>query len=110
MLRAARCLGDELIVVLSHDAHNRKANAVPSARRRRQIEALGIADRVFVGQPDSFAASPRAVKPYIPVLGYDLRPPDGETAQAVRELGVRLVVMPWYPGKERSCYADNKMR
>ena len=103
LLREARALGDELVVVLSHDAHNKKPTAVPAALRRERLLAFGVADRVVIGKADSFAASLRELKPDILVLGYDQRLPDAETEKAVAELGVRLVVMPWFPGKERSC-------
>lgn len=103
MLRAARALGDELVVVLSNDAHNRKHNAVPARLRRRWMKQLGIADKIVIGRPNSFAASLRQERPDILVLGYDQRLPDSETEAAVRELGIKVVVMPWYPGKEESC-------
>ena len=103
MLQTARALGDELVVVLSHDAHNKKPNARPATERQKAVEALGLADRVIVGRADSFAQSLREVKPSILVLGYDQRLPDAETERVVRELGVRLVQMPWHPGKEKSC-------
>ena len=103
LLREARALGDELVVILSNDAHNKKPTAVPAALRRKRLEGLGVADRVMVGRANSFAASLREIKPDILVLGYDQRLPDAETERAVRELGVRLIVMPWFPGKEQSC-------
>ncbi len=102
MLRAARGLGDELVVVLAHDSHNRKPNAVSAARRKKILEDLGVADRVLVGRPDSFARSLRRVRPKVLVLGYDQRLPDDETRRAVEELGVQVVQLPWYPGKERT--------
>lgn len=100
LLRQAKVLGDKLIVVLSNDAHNKKPNAVPAVDRKKKLESFGIADEVRVGEADSFAASLRKVKPDVLVLGYDQRLPDPETEQAVAELGVRVVVMPWFPGKE----------
>lgn len=100
LLRQARVLGDRLVVVLSNDAHNKKPNAVPAAQRKARLEAYGAADEVLVGDPGSFAASLRRVRPDILVLGYDQKLPDPETEAAVRELGVRVVVMPWFPGKE----------
>jgi FAD synthetase len=103
MLQTARSLGDELVVVLSNDAHNKKPNAVPAATRLRWMKKLGVADRVIVGHPHSFAASLREVKPSILVLGYDQRLPDAETAEAVRELGVEVVKMPWVPGNMDTC-------
>jgi hypothetical protein len=34
------------------------------------------------------------------VLGYDQKLPDAETEATARELGVEVLRMPWYPGKE----------
>lgn len=99
MLQAARDLGDRLVVVLSHDAHNRKPNAVPASERLRRLQVAGVAEEVFVGSSDSFAKSLERVKPDILVLGYDQRIPDAETEAAVRKLGVRVVTLPWFPGK-----------
>ncbi len=100
LLRRARSLGDRLIVVLSNDAHNRKPNAVPASRRRRRLRELRVADEVIIGDADGFAATLRRARPDILVLGYDQRLPDAQTGAAVRELGVEVVVMPWFPGKE----------
>lgn len=100
LLRQAKVLGDRLVVVLSNDAHNRKPNAVPALQRKKTLEGFGLADEVLVGDPDSFARSLRRVRPDVLVLGYDQRLPDPETEEAVRAMGVRVVVMPWFPGKE----------
>lgn len=100
LLRQAKVLGDRLIVVLSNDAHNKKPNAVPAAERKKRLEGYGIADEVVVGDADSFAESLRRVHPDVLVLGYDQKLPDPETEKAVESLGVRVVVMPWFPGKE----------
>lgn len=87
-------------MVLSNDAHNSKPNAVPAVERRRRLQELNVADEVMIGDPDGFAATLKRVTPDILVLGYDQRLPDVETEAAVRALGVEVVVMPWYPGKE----------
>lgn len=100
LLRQAKVLGDRLVVVLSNDAHNKKPNAVPAAERKKRLESYGVADEVLVGEAHSFAESLRKVSPGILVLGYDQKLPDPETEQAVAALGVRVVVMPWFPGKE----------
>jgi FAD synthetase len=100
MLQAARALGDRLVVVLSNDAHNHKPNAVPSSVRWQRLKALGIADAVIVGDAGSFADSLRREKPEIIALGYDQRLPDAQTQAVVRELGIKVVVLPWMPGKE----------
>lgn len=103
MLVIARSLGDRLVVVLSHDAHNRKANAVPARTRLRWLKSLGVADKVVIGEPDSFERSLRREKPDILALGYDQRLPDADTARAVSELGIETVNLPWFPGKEETC-------
>lgn len=100
LLREARALGDRLIVVLSNDAHNRKPNAVSAAARKRRLEELHVADEVRIGDADGFAASLRRARPDVLVLGYDQRLPDAETAAAARELGVEIIRMPWFAGKE----------
>lgn len=102
LLRSARVLGDKLVVVLSNDAHNRKPNAVPSSTRRKWVEDLRIADKVVVGDAGGFADTLRREKPDILVLGYDQKLPDPETERAVAEMGVEVIVMPWFPGKEDS--------
>lgn len=102
MLHAARSLGDRLVLVLSHDSHNHKPNAVPAKKRLTWLKSLKVADKVLVGEPDSFAKSLRREKPDILVLGYDQRLPDAETRAAVRELGIEIVQLPWYPGKDET--------
>lgn len=106
MLQTARALGDELVVVLSNDARNKKPNAMPAVDRLRRLKELGIADRVIVGHPDSFAVSLREVKPRILVLGFDQKLPDRATEQAVRELDVEVVTLPWYQGQGETCVLD----
>ena len=86
--------------MLSNDAHNRKPNAVPAATRKRWIEELGVADKVVIGDAGSFADTLKREKPDILVLGYDQRLPDPETEAAVKKMGVTVIVMPWFPGKE----------
>ena len=100
MLEYARALGDQLLLVLSSDAHNRKPNAVPAALRLRRMTELRLADKVVIGGSGGFAGSLRRARPDILALGYDQRFPDKETEKAVRELGIEVVVMPWFPGKE----------
>lgn len=86
--------------MLSNDAHNKKPNAVPSSTRKKWIEDLGVADRVVVGDAGSFAETLRREKPDVLVLGYDQKLPDPETEAEVARMGIEVVVMPWFPGKE----------
>jgi glycerol-3-phosphate cytidylyltransferase-like family protein len=99
MLAAARTLGDRLVVVLSHDRHNKKPNAVPAAQRLKRLKALDLADKIVIGAPDSFAESIRREMPDIIALGYDQRLPDEETERLVRDLGIKVARLPWFPGK-----------
>ena len=87
-------------MVVSNDAHNHKPNAAPAAQRKKWVEALGIADKVVIGDARSFAQTLRRENPDILVLGYDQKLPDPETAKAVKDMGVDMVLMPWFPGKE----------
>ena len=87
-------------MVISNDAHNQKPNAVPSARRKKWLEDARIADRVVVGSAYGFAETLRRERPDILILGYDQRLPDAETEREVSRLGIEVVTMPWYPGKE----------
>ena len=100
LLRSAKVLGDQLVVVLSNDAHNHKPNAVPAAQRKKWVEALGIADKVVIGDAKGFADTVKRENPDILVLGYDQKLPDPETELMVKKLGVEVIVMPWFPGKE----------
>lgn len=102
MLRAAKALGDVLIVVLSNDAHNHKPNAVPARLRLRWMRGLGIAERVVVGKPDSFAQTLRRERPDVLALGWDQKLPDEATERVVRELKIRVVTLPKFPGKEET--------
>ncbi len=99
-MRSAKVLGDKLVVVLSNDAHNKKPNAVKATERKKWIEALGIADKVVIGDAKGFADTVRREKPDVLILGYDQRLPDPETEQTVKEMGIEVIVMPWFPGKE----------
>ncbi|HVA65769.1 MAG TPA: adenylyltransferase/cytidyltransferase family protein [Elusimicrobiota bacterium] len=102
MLEAARSLGKRLVVVLAHDAHNRKPNAVPAKIRLARLKSLGIADAVIVGRPDSFVRSLRRIKPDVLALGHDQRLPDKETEKAIKRMKIKIVVLPWFAGKEKT--------
>ena len=102
MLEAARSYGKRLVVVLAHDSHNRKPNAVPAKTRLARLKSLGVADAIIVGRPDSFVRSLRRVKPDVLALGHDQRLPDQDTAREIRKMKIRVVVLPWFPGKEKT--------
>ena len=100
MLDQARKLGDELVVVLSSDSHNKKSYAVPAQTRLQWLQEVKIADHVRVGREEGFAKSLIEEKPDILALGYDQKIPDEETEKAVKDLGIQVVRLPWFEGKE----------
>ncbi|MBI5624937.1 MAG: adenylyltransferase/cytidyltransferase family protein [Elusimicrobia bacterium] len=102
MLRLARSYGDELVVVLAHDRHNRKPGAVPGRRRLAWLRSLGVADEVRLGAPHGFAQTVRDLRPDIIALGHDQRFPDQETAAVVEALGAAVVRLPWCVGREHT--------
>ncbi len=73
-LKKAREFGDYLIVVIANDktARRTKQYRVLGQRARKQnIEKLGIADKVVIGDAKDFMRVVRREKPDIIVLGYD---------------------------------------
>jgi cytidyltransferase-like protein len=73
-LKKAKALGGYLIVVVAHDrtAHKTKRYKVLDQKTRKQnIEKLGIANKVVIGDAKDFMKVVRREKPDIIVLGYD---------------------------------------
>ena len=106
MLKEARSLGDELVVVLSSDSHNKKPTAVPAQIRLKWLKDLEIADSIRVGEENSFAKSLLEEKPDILALGYDQKLPDEETERLVKNLGIQVVRLPWFEGKEEAIFSQ----
>jgi len=90
LLKKCKELG-YLVVVLAHDAHNDKPNAVKSGIRKKNLEKLGIADKVIIGHPDSFVKTVYEEKPSIIALGYDQEMPDDVTEEVLRKLKIKVV-------------------
>lgn len=91
LLKKSKILGDYLVVVLAHDKHNKKPNAMPAKIRKRNVEKLKIADTVVIGSPNSFVGVVHKFKPKIIVLGYDQKLPDEETKKAVKKMKIKVV-------------------
>ena len=91
LLKKSKILGDYLVVVLANDRHDKKPNAVPAKIRKKNIEKLGIADKVVIGSPDSFVGVVHRFKPKIIVLGYDQELPDEETKKAAKKMKIKVV-------------------
>lgn len=90
LLKKAKRLG-YLIVVLAHDSHNRRAYVLPSKARKRNLEKLGIADKVVVGSPKSFVAVVKKFRPGIIILGYDQKMPDMETSEYAKNRRIKII-------------------
>jgi FAD synthetase len=90
LLKKAKKLG-KLIVVLAHDKHNRREYAMAAKKRKRQIEALGLADKVVIGSSTGFVGTVKKVRPDIIVLGYDQRMPDKITEDYIKEKKIKVV-------------------
>ena len=61
-----------LVVVIAHDVHNfKKQEKKQMEERKRQIERLGIADKVLIGDSKDFFKVVLKEKPQIIALGWD---------------------------------------
>lgn len=90
LLKKCKALG-YLVVVLAHDRHNAKKNALPAETRKKNMEKLGIADEVVIGSPDSFAGVVKRFKPHIIALGYDQNFPDSETEELANSMKAKVI-------------------
>lgn len=90
LLTKAEKLG-YLIVVLAHDKHNMRAYAIPAKIRKKNLEKLGIADKVVVGSPTGFVGVVKKYKPDAIVLGYDQRLPDKITEEYIEKKKIKVV-------------------
>ncbi len=89
-LEKAKSLGDYLIVVVAHDAHNRHGKT-PMHDRKANVESLGIADKVVIGYPDSFVRTLQEERPNIIALGYDQQLPADATKEIMDKYKIRAV-------------------
>ena len=90
LLKKAKEFG-KLIVVLANDAHNQRAYAISARARKKNMEALGIADKVVVGDKKSFVKVVKKFHPAIIVLGYDQKIPDKETEKYIATQKIKIM-------------------
>ncbi|HLD57619.1 MAG TPA: adenylyltransferase/cytidyltransferase family protein [archaeon] len=75
-LKKAKEHGDCLVVVIAHDLHNlKKQQRKQTEQRKQQIESLGIADKVLIGDPEDFFKVVVKEKPQVIALGWDQKLP-----------------------------------
>ena len=74
-LKQAKSLGDVLVVVIARDETVINVKSRPAMhdelQRKRDVEALGIADRVILGDKEDKFKVIEEVRPDIIALGYD---------------------------------------
>ncbi len=95
-LRKARELGDYLIVVI---ANNRTAcltkdyPIIDQRIRKKNIEKLGIADKVVIGDEVDFMKVVRKERPDVIVLGYDQKMSEKELRKILAREGMDCEVI-----------------
>ena len=94
-LKEAKALGDELVVVLANDSHNQKDYAVPAEQRKQNVEKLGIATKVLIGDPDQFVGVVLREKPQVIALGYDQELPE-DVLKELMNLKAKIVKLRKY--------------
>ncbi len=94
-LKKAKELGDYLVVVIANDktAARTKQYAVRGQEeRKRDVEKLGIANKVVIGDASDFMKVVREEKPDIIALGYDQRMNEYELKWMLAQSGVRCAI------------------
>jgi D-beta-D-heptose 7-phosphate kinase/D-beta-D-heptose 1-phosphate adenosyltransferase len=99
LLRRAKSLGDVLVVGINSDesVHRLKGPRRPingERERAATLAALDDVDHIVVFDEDTPAHIIRRVRPHVHVKGDDYRPESLPEADAVREVGGRIVILP----------------
>ncbi len=102
-LRAARSLGDALVVGLNSDASIRKLKGsarpvVPEADRATVLEALESVDTVVIFDEDTPVRLLRELEPAVYVKGGDYRVEDLPEAGVAAEIGAEVKILPFESG------------
>jgi len=98
-LRAARSLGDVLVVGVNADAvvHKPGRPLVPDAERAELVAALEPVDYVVIFHEGTADALLRAVRPEVYAKGADYRADSLPEAATAREIGAQLAFIPLTP-------------
>ena len=110
-LRAARSLGDALVVGLNSDASVRRLKGpsrpvVPEGDRAAVLEALESVDAVVVFGEDTPIRLMRELEPTVYVKGGDYRIEDLPEAEVAREFGAEVRIIPFEPGYSTSALIE----
>ena len=103
-LRAARRLGDCLVVCLNSDASVRRLKGptrplVPAADRAKVLEALECVDAVVVFEEDTPVEAIRRLRPHVWAKGGDYAGAEVPEAAVLRGWGGQAVVLPYLEGR-----------
>jgi D-beta-D-heptose 7-phosphate kinase/D-beta-D-heptose 1-phosphate adenosyltransferase len=103
-LRAARRLGDWLVVCVNSDDSVRRLKGpgrplVPEADRVRVLEALECVDAVMVFEEDTPVEALRRLRPHVWAKGGDYAGQDVPEGDVVGEWGGQAVVLPYLEGR-----------
>jgi len=106
-LRAARQLGDCLVVCLNSDDSVRRLKGpsrplVPATDRARVLEALECVDAVVVFDEDTPVEAIRRIRPHVWAKGGDYAGADVPEATVLEEWGGQAVVLPYLQGRSTS--------
>jgi D-beta-D-heptose 7-phosphate kinase / D-beta-D-heptose 1-phosphate adenosyltransferase len=104
LLRAARSLGDALVVAVNSDDSVRRLKGagrplVPVADRVRVLEALECVDAVVVFDDDTPERVITSIRPHVWAKGGDYALGDLPEADVVARLGGQAVVLPYLQGR-----------
>ncbi len=110
-LRAARRLGDCLVVCLNSDDSVRRLKGpsrplVPAEDRARVLEALACVDAVVVFEEDTPVEVLRRVRPDVWAKGGDYAGADVPEAAVLQEWGGQAVVLPYLQGRSTTQLVD----
>jgi rfaE bifunctional protein nucleotidyltransferase chain/domain len=114
-LRAARGLGDCLVVCLNSDESVRRLKGpsrplVPAADRARVLEALECVDAVVVFDEDDPRAVLAALRPDVWAKGGDYGGRPLPESEVVRSAGGRVVLLPYLDGRSTSSIIERTGR
>jgi rfaE bifunctional protein nucleotidyltransferase chain/domain len=115
MLRAARALGDCLIVCLNSDASVRRLKGpdrplVGQDDRAAVLAALACVDAVAVFEEDDPRAILRELRPHLWAKGGDYAIAELPEAETLAEWGGRAVLVPYVAGRSTTRLIDEARR
>lgn len=114
-LRAARRLGDCLVVCVNSDASVRRLKGparplVPATDRARVLEALECVDAVVTFEEDTPVEILRRLRPHVWAKGGDYAGADVPEATVLREWGAQAVVLPYLRGRSTTGLVETAVR